>query len=100
MIEQHEYNHPGLSPLQFMLAVVNDPTVDIRDRLKAAEYAAPYLYAVPKQIRDLRPTVKVTIPYMPDLWFASFTPEMQNDLLYIKDCYDRGLNPFEVKGHA
>jgi hypothetical protein len=36
------YDAPGLSPLQFMLAVMHDRDLDIDLRLKAAEYAAPY----------------------------------------------------------
>lgn len=33
---EHAYNAPNLSAKQFLLAVMDDPTVDMRDRIKAA----------------------------------------------------------------
>jgi hypothetical protein len=42
-MSDHEYDDPNLTPLQFLLAVMHDHSVDINDRIKAAEYACPYV---------------------------------------------------------
>jgi hypothetical protein len=58
----HAYDDPSLSPLQFLLAVMHDPTADMADRIKAAETAVPYVphYTGPKW-EDLAPEDRVTI---------------------------------------
>jgi hypothetical protein len=38
----HPYDAPGLSPLEFLLAVIHDPTVPLNHRMDAAVAAAPY----------------------------------------------------------
>jgi hypothetical protein len=69
----HAYNDPSLSPLQFLLAVLHDPTVDMDDRIKAAEAAFPYVSTNPHQAsvqrwEDLDPMdrVKIVIGGLPE----------------------------------
>jgi hypothetical protein len=38
----HPYDSPGLGPLDFMRAVMHDPSAPMWLRVKAAEYALPY----------------------------------------------------------
>jgi hypothetical protein len=58
----HAYDDPNLSALDFLLAVMHDPTTDMADRIKAAETAIPYVahYTGPKW-EDLDPMDRVTI---------------------------------------
>jgi hypothetical protein len=42
MAQDHRYNNPGLSPLQFLQAVYRDSSVPMYLRMLAAERAAPY----------------------------------------------------------
>lgn len=62
MADTHAYNHPGLSPLQFLQAVYTDPTVDISHRVLAAYYALLYT-THPQGLRweDRDPMDRVTI---------------------------------------
>jgi hypothetical protein len=60
--DDHAYNDPSLSALDFLLAVMRDPTAAMADRIKAAETAIPYVahYTGPKW-EDLDPMDRVTI---------------------------------------
>jgi hypothetical protein len=39
--QEHPYDNPGLSPLEFLLAIVHDRALPIRTRIVAARYAIP-----------------------------------------------------------
>jgi hypothetical protein len=86
----HDYNDPNLTALQFLLAVMHDPTVDIADRIKAAETAAPYV-ALPPRIKweDLDPMDRITIVVRaidptadPTEPVRQYTGQRPNDLIY------------------
>src|SRR5262245_29509875 len=48
---RHPCNDPDLGPLEFLLAVMREPTFPISVRIKAAEAAAPYLTPRPGESR-------------------------------------------------
>jgi hypothetical protein len=41
--EEHAYNAPGLTPLEFLLALMNDTSLPTSIRMDAAKFAAPYM---------------------------------------------------------
>jgi hypothetical protein len=41
--EEHAYNAPGLTPLEFLLALMNDTSLPTSIRMEAAKFAAPYM---------------------------------------------------------
>jgi len=48
--QDHRYNNPDLSPLDFLLAVMHDVTVPLHHRMAAADAAMPYQPTYPKLI--------------------------------------------------
>jgi hypothetical protein len=51
-MNDHPYDNPSLSPLQFLHAVMHDPTVPMYFRTRAAEIAAPYVPCTVFQERE------------------------------------------------
>src|SRR5262249_55003691 len=47
--------HPDRSPVDFMLALMRDPQVPLKDRVVMAEAAAPFVHARPRPPRRTRP---------------------------------------------
>jgi hypothetical protein len=78
-LRTNPYNAPDLSPLAFLLAVVHDQSCNIKDRIHAAECAAPYT-AHPQGIKweDRDPMDRLTIVinadgFIPNNIHAEFT---------------------------
>jgi hypothetical protein len=100
---------PNTSPTAFLRSVMHDRTAPIRDRVRAAK--ALLKIEGPNGPPHLQPpslTIRIHLPHaleMQRLW-ESFSPEMQKDLMYLKRCYDQGIEgPFDiadmqVKGHG
>jgi hypothetical protein len=40
MDDDHEYDRPDIGPIEFLLAVLHDPTVSLEDRMEAARSSA------------------------------------------------------------
>jgi len=93
----HAYDAPGLSALDFLLAVMRDTSLPLHIRTEAARSAAPYV-AAPHPASKSPPTMTIQIPSFPSL-------EFMNDLLYVKRCWELGILPTDledtpVEGHA
>ena len=100
---------PNTSPTAFLRTVMHDRTAPIRARVRAAK--ALLRIEGPNGPPHLQPsslTIRIQLPQvleMQRLW-KSFSPEMQRDLMYLKQCYDQEIEgPFDidhmpVKGHA
>lgn len=91
---------PNIRPKEFLYAVMHDKTLPLTQRIKAAGKLMRIEPDGPPT-----PVLKVVIPYMSDLWFRSFSPELQRDLLWIKRCFELGIvdpdiDHWDVKGHA
>jgi hypothetical protein len=97
----HPYDTPGLSPRQFLEAVMKDSSVPIMQRNSAAKHL---LKIGPEHPPSPPPTIIIHIgsifPGIPD------THELYKDLMYLKWCYKTGTNPntldydSDVEGHA
>jgi hypothetical protein len=85
--DDHAYNDPNLSALQFLLCVMHSPEVDLADRIRAADAAIPYV-ALPPRIKweDLDPMDRtVIVVQAADLTpqpVRQYTGSRPNDLLY------------------
>jgi hypothetical protein len=78
----HEYNRPGIGPIEFLLAVAHDPTVELRDRLQAIRIVALYLFCSYVTYEDGVPTINMrNLP----------TPEEWRTMQPILRLYERGL---------
>jgi hypothetical protein len=85
----HKYNDPTLSPLAFLRAVYNDPSVPLHHRMHAAQVAAPYEPSRPV-IHDHGPTITIIIESI--IPGKHDTIELYNDLAFIKQCWDLSLS--------
>jgi hypothetical protein len=56
--KDHDYNDPNISPKDFMLAVMRDPSVPLSLRMDAANNVAPYEHAMAPHIQ---PQVHLTL---------------------------------------
>jgi hypothetical protein len=65
---------PGLSPLDFFLAVMRDPSIPPDWRFKAAQAAAPYVHPKPERAQAVDPeaTAKQIEGPREDLLYAAF----------------------------
>jgi hypothetical protein len=70
----HAYDRPGLTPAEFQIAVMNDPTVPMEYRLRASE--------------DLRGVPRPTIF---DMFPQSQWASIVSDLAYVHWCHDHGM---------
>jgi hypothetical protein len=96
---------PRIRPLEFLYACMRDRSLPIQDRVTAAGHLMHIEPDGPPQV-----TVTIRIGGMPtdkmQQLFESFSEEIQKDLLYIKRCYEQGMEgPFDigdmpVKGRA
>jgi hypothetical protein len=82
---EHEYNRRGIGPIAFLLAVMNDTTVPLLLRAKAAKDLCDLGYANIGTIRQV--TIHVTGGMSPH-----YTPEELNQL--------RGLQRLYASGHT
>src|SRR5262249_46174895 len=48
----HLYNSPGLSPIEFLYAVMNDPHLPIVSRIQAASALLPFTTPYPRPVRQ------------------------------------------------
>ena len=58
--QTHAYNDPNLSPKEFLLAVMRDPSQPMATRIKAARDVAPYFIAAPRPVVQ-GPTLTIVI---------------------------------------
>ena len=96
---------PNIRPLAFLYACMRDRSLPIQDRVTAAGHLLQIEPDGPPQV-----TVTIRIGGMPtdqmQRLFESFSEEIQKDLMYIKRCYELGMEgPFDigdmpVKGRA
>jgi hypothetical protein len=96
------YDDPDISATRFLVAVMHDKTVDLKDRMTAADLLCKMGLGLYKE-RTLRITIHGGMPRRPRL--EDFPPEMQRDLLWIKRCYELGIenpdiNDWDIKGHG
>jgi hypothetical protein len=68
---EHPYDNPALGPREFLLAVLNDPTVPLPDRQKAAWH-----------LDILRTLDEITETEVPSFLYAQW-------------CFEHHLNPFQ-----
>jgi hypothetical protein len=66
------YNDPTLSPLDFLLAVMHDPTVPLIHRTSAATAAAPYR-------NDSRPYFREREPWPGEHWITIHIEPFNNN---------------------
>jgi hypothetical protein len=99
------YDAPDIDALQFLSRVMHDTTVDLKDRMTAADLLMQMGLANYKE-----ETVTITIrggmplraPRSGSPQLKDFSPELQRDLLRIKRSYQL-IDPYvdwEVKGNA
>jgi hypothetical protein len=55
----HPCDAPGLSPKEFLLAVMHDTTLPLSTRIKAARDVAPYILAAPRPVAQPRCTIVI-----------------------------------------
>jgi hypothetical protein len=108
------YNNPNITSTEFLREVMRSRDVAIEDRVKAASALMEI-----EPFGPPKPSLTIQIQCISDddmrasshrlsmkLLFESFPPELQKDLLYLKRCYEQGIEgPFEIgdmpiKGHA
>jgi len=58
--QTHAYNDPNLSPKEFLLAVMRDPSQPMATRITAARDVAPYFIAAPRPVVQ-GPTITIVI---------------------------------------
>ena len=58
--QTHAYNDPNLSPKEFLLAVMRDPSQPMATRITAARDVAPYFIAAPRPVVQ-GPTLTIVI---------------------------------------
>jgi hypothetical protein len=90
----HLYDNPALGSLDFLLAVMHSPEVDLHDRIAAADALLPYIAAKPQpSIRPLYTNgipgdkdviVRVVIQGMPD--HASVSVDQEERPSFINPC--------------
>ena len=72
----HAYDDPDLSPLEFLLAVMRDPTVPLEERVATAKATLPYVYIPVPVSREYEYTI--VIPALPNAAHAQhLTPQRQ-----------------------
>jgi hypothetical protein len=57
----HPYNAPGLSPLEFLLAVMNSERLPMATRIQAASAALPFTTPYPRATRNQEPQCTIVI---------------------------------------
>jgi hypothetical protein len=72
----HLYDAPDLDALQFLLAVMHSPEVDIMDRIKAAEALLPF--TSPKLKPSVRPLYTNGIPGDKDVIVKIVIPDIMS----------------------
>lgn len=103
MILEHEYDRPELGPVEFLLAIMHDPTLSIHERLEAARLASPYVPVLAKDdgrlfVLPVMPTPDEWREYilMMRIWESGHTlTEVFGD-----DCDKWSLSHIQAKGHA
>ena len=102
------YNDQNLSAVEFLHCVMRSSDVAVEDRLKAAQA----LLEIEGPDGPPKPSLTIQIQCISDddmrasshrlsmkLLFESFPPELQKDLLFLKRCYEQGIEgPFEIDG--
>src|SRR5262245_53553885 len=63
----HAYNAPGLSPLEFLRAVMDDPHLPIVSRIQAASALLPFTYPYPTPVVHGYDPCKIIIGGLGDL---------------------------------
>jgi hypothetical protein len=97
--EPRPYDEPDIDALQFLARVMHDTTVDLKDRMTAADLLMQMGLANYKE-ETVTITIRGGIERGPQL--KDFSPELQRDLLRIKRCYQL-IDPYvdwETKGNA
>ena len=92
------YDDPALSPLEFLLCVMHDPSVPIDDRLQAAKASLPYVYTPVPVSREYDYTL--VIPALPEQRQGFATPEQLQEIIRIVGAMDIDALPLCTKcGH-
>jgi hypothetical protein len=86
----HPYNARSLRRHEFLLAVMHDPDLDLPIRIKAAEHLMRLGLGHIGIIRTIKIKIEGGIPECSS--FESFSKEMQEDVLWIKRCYEAGIS--------
>jgi hypothetical protein len=58
----HPYNVPGLSPIEFLLAVMNAERLPMATRIQAASAALPFTTPYPRPTNSVQPQCTIVIP--------------------------------------
>jgi hypothetical protein len=69
----HAYDNPQITPKNFLLAVMHDPTVGLSTRIEAARMALPFTCNQPAATRVSSVTIKVSPVSIDDLQKAAAT---------------------------
>lgn len=102
------YNDKNINDREFLTCVMHDPSLPLVDRMRAAK-ALLKLGPPPPPPPPVVLRIRIEGLSHEDLGrvqFASFSPELQADLLYLKRCYEAGFSgPFDledmdIKGHG
>jgi hypothetical protein len=89
----HAYDDPNILALEFLLAVMHDPSVALDDRLRAAEVAAPYVAPRPRLKWEVLDPMDRVLVIVGEIDPASNEPVRQYDGPRLNDLRHRIDNP-------